>query len=321
MRLGYHCASFQFPDGSGSAFESTMALARRMETAGFEWFSVMDHLWQLPFVGERDESFFDAYSILPAIARETDELEIGALVTCPHYRNPAMLAREVTTLDHAAGGRAVLGIGAGWFEEEYEAYGFEFPDPQRRVRDMRDTANLCRTLWTESSPASFESDSITVEDVIHEPKPRQDGGPEILVGGNGEQLTLKAVADLADRWNAPGVSPEAFERKVDILGDYCEDFGTDVGDIEKTVLQTAVIREDHEAAHAAYERITEQTAAGPTPREEYRGLIGTPSDVIDRLVRFEELGAEMVMVRAERNDPETLDYLCETVLPAVASGN
>ncbi|MXR52271.1 LLM class flavin-dependent oxidoreductase [Halovenus sp. WSH3] len=318
MRLGYHCASFQFPGSQRRPFESAMALARRVEAAGFDWFSVMDHLWQLPFVGERDEPFFDAYSVLPAVARETEDIEIGALVTCPHYRDPGVLAREMTSLDHAAAGRSVFGIGAGWFEEEYDAYGFEFPDAERRVRDMRETVRLCRTLWSEPSPVSFDSESITVEDVIHEPKPLQEGGPEVLVGGNGEDLTLKAVADLADRWNAPAVSPDAFERKVDVLGEYCEAFGTDPAAIEKTVLQTAVIRDDREGAHEAYERVRSETAAGPTPREEYRGLIGTPEDVIDRLQRFESLGAGMAMVRAERNDPETIDHLCETVLPAVS---
>ncbi|GAD51959.1 POSSIBLE OXIDOREDUCTASE [Halarchaeum acidiphilum MH1-52-1] len=119
MRFGYHNASFHYPEHD-DAFEGAMALARRLEDVGFEWFSVMDHLWQLPFVGVRDEPFFDAYTTLPALARETETMDLSALVTSPHYRNPAMLGRQLATLDHASGGRAVLGIGAGWFREEYE---------------------------------------------------------------------------------------------------------------------------------------------------------------------------------------------------------
>ncbi|SEO20592.1 Flavin-dependent oxidoreductase, luciferase family (includes alkanesulfonate monooxygenase SsuD and methylene tetrahydromethanopterin reductase) [Halorientalis persicus] len=318
MRLGYHCASFHFPESDASAFESAISLARRLDEAGFDWFSTMDHLWQLPFVGQRDEPYFDAYTTLPAVARETDRMEMGALVTSPHYRNPAMLGRQLTTLDHASDGRAVFGIGAGWFEEEYDAYGFEYPDPERRVHDLRDTVSLVQAMWRKSSPLSHETDRHSVEDLYLEPKPVQDGGPDVLVGGGGEDLLLKAVADLADRWNVPGVSPDAFERKLGILAEYCERFGTDFDAIEKTVLQTAVIRDSAEAAHDAYERLQRETAAAdPTPRDDHRGLVGTPEEVLDGLETFDELGAEMVMVRAERNDPETIDHLVEDVLTSM----
>ncbi|GGM68224.1 alkanesulfonate monooxygenase SsuD/methylene tetrahydromethanopterin reductase-like flavin-dependent oxidoreductase (luciferase family) [Halarchaeum rubridurum] len=315
MRFGYHNASFHYPDAD-DAFEGAMALARRLEGAGFEWVSVMDHLWQLPFVGVRDEPFFDAYTTLPALARETGSMDLSALVTSPHYRNPAMLGRQLATLDHASGGRAVLGIGAGWFEEEYDAYGFDFPEIPTRVHQLRDTVNLVRAMWTEESPVTFESDYHDVEELYLEPKPVQDGGPDVLVGGGGEDLTLKAVADLADRWNVPGVSPEAFAHKLDVLEGYCEDFGTDYDAIEKTVLQTVIVRDDEDDAHAVYEDLQNETAAAdPTPRGEYRGLVGTPAQVKAGIERFEAEGAEMVMLRAERNDPETIDRLVEDVVP------
>ncbi|MFB6183750.1 MAG: LLM class flavin-dependent oxidoreductase [Haloarculaceae archaeon] len=316
MRLGYHCASFHFPSSDRPPFESTVALARRLDDAGFDWFSTMDHLWQLPFVGRRDEPYFDAYTTLPAVARETESVELGALVTCPHYRNPAMLGRQVTTLDHASGGRAVLGIGAGWFREEYEAYGFEYPDPETRVHDLRDTVDLVRAMWQKSSPLSHETPSHAVEDLYLEPKPVQNGGPDVLIGGGGEDLLLKAVADLADRWNVPAASPDAFAHKLDVLAGHCERFGTDFDAIEKTVLQTAVVRDSTDAAHDAYERLQRETAAAdPTPRGEYRGLVGTPEEIIEGIETFADLGAEMVVLRAERNDPETVDHLVETVAP------
>lgn len=171
-------------------------------------------------------------------------------------------------------------------------------------------------MWTTPSPLSHETPRQRVEDLYLEPKPVQDGGPDVLVGG-GEELVLKAVADLADRWNIPGVSPAAYAHKLDVLAGHCERFGTDFDAIEKTVLQTAVIRDSADAAHDAYERLTRETAAAdPTPREDYRGLVGTPDDVLDRLDAFADLGVEMVMLRAERNDPETIDHLVETVVPA-----
>lgn len=318
MRLGYHCASFHFPDSDDRAFESAMRLARRVDAAGFEWVSTMDHLWQLPFVGQRDEPYFDAYTTLPAIARETESVEIGALVTCPHYRNPAMLGRQLTTLDHASGGRAVCGIGAGWFAEEYDAYGFDFPDPETRVRHLRDTVDLVREMWRSDSPLSASTPSHDVDDLYLEPKPVQAGGLDVMIGGGGEDLLLKAVADLADRWNVPGVSPSAYAHKRDVLAAYCERFGTDPDAIEHSVFQTAVIRESTEVAHGAFERLHGQTAAADTPsREEYRQLVGTPDEVIDRLAAFADRGVDMAMVMAERNDPETIEHLIETVLPAV----
>ncbi|MFB6153414.1 MAG: LLM class flavin-dependent oxidoreductase [Halodesulfurarchaeum sp.] len=317
MRFGYHLASFVVPDSEESAFEATMRLARRLDRRGFEWLSTMDHLWQLPFVGRRDEPYFDAYTTLPAIARETSSVDVGALVTPPHYRNPAMLGRQLTTLDHASEGRAVFGAGAGWFEEEYRAYGFEYPDPETRVRQLRDTVELVRAMWEKESPLTYETPTHSVEDLYLEPKPVQSGGPDVLIGGGGEDLLLKAVADLADRWNVPGVDPSTFEQKLDILADYCDRFGSDYGAIEKTVLQTAVIREDRDAAHERYEHLQHRTEAGdPTPRDEHRGLVGTPDEAIETVERFVEAGADMLMVRAERNDPATIEALLEEVLPA-----
>jgi len=139
----------------------------------------------------------------------------------------------------------------------------------------------------------------------------------VLVGGGGEQLTLKAVADLADRWNLPGGSPETFAHKSEVLAGHCETFGREFDDIERTVLQTAVVRETTDAAHEAYERLRSETAVAPPPRDEYRGLVGTPAEVTETLAQFADLGAEMVMLRAERNDPETIDALLDEVVPAL----
>lgn len=314
MRFGYHNASF-CPDAE-DPIEATVDRAKRLEDAGFEWFSCMDHLWQLPFVGERDEPFFDCYTVLPAIARETESMELSALVTAPHYRNPAMLGRILTTLDHVSGGRAVLGIGAGWFEEEYAAYGYDFPDISTRVSQLVETTELVEAMWTEDSPVTYRGDHYEIEDLILEPKPRQEPRPDVLVGGGGEQLTLKAVADVADRWNVPGVSPDEFARKCDVLADHCESFDTEYDAIEKTTFQTAVVRESTDAAHEAYERFQRETdAADPTPREEHRGLVGTPAEVCETIEAFAERGAEMVMLRADRDDPETLERLLEDVIP------
>lgn len=318
MKFGYHSASFEYDaDEDESPAEATLSFARRVDDAGFDWFSFMDHFWQLPFVGERDDDFFDCYTMLPAVARETENVELAALVTSPHYRNPAMLGRILTTLDHLSGGRAVLGIGAGWFEEEYEAYGYDFPDPSTRVSQLADTVRLVRAMWTEESPVTYRGEYHEIEDLVLEPKPVQEPHPDVLVGGGGEQLTLKAVADVADRWNVPGVSPDAFAEKCEVLAGHCETFDSSYEDIEKSVFQQAVVRESIEEAHDAYERLHEGTAADPTPRDGYRGLVGTPAEVCDRVESFGDAGADMVMLAGLRNDAETVDHLLDDVVPAL----
>lgn len=315
MELGYHNGSFRAENGD--PVESVIDRARRVEDAGFDWFSLMDHLWQLPFIGRRDDPFFDCYTMLPAVARETESLELSALVTCVHYRNPALLGKMMTSLDHLSGGRAVLGIGAGWFEEEYEAYGYTYPDPPKRVSQLADAVRLIKSMWTEESPITYEGEHYAVEDLVLVPGPVQDPHPPVLIGGGGEELTLRVVAAHADRWNVPGVSPREFAHKCDILASYCDEYGRKYDDIKKTVLATVCIRETTEAAHDAYERLMADTDAGPSPRDEYRGMIGTPAEVAAEIESFAERGAERMMIRALHNEEATLRPFLEEVAPTV----
>jgi alkanesulfonate monooxygenase SsuD/methylene tetrahydromethanopterin reductase-like flavin-dependent oxidoreductase (luciferase family) len=167
MEFGYHHVSFAGDDDRGAAL---VERARFLDQSGFSWLSMMDHLWQIGGNGYHDEPFLDCYTALPAVAAVTDTMELSALVTPPHYRNPAYLARVLASLDDISGGRAVLGVGAGWFEAEYAAYGVDFPDPSTRVAEMRETIELCRTLWAET-PATYRGDHYVVEDVVLEPSP------------------------------------------------------------------------------------------------------------------------------------------------------
>ena len=314
MEFGYHHSSFHY-DGDAPLIESVVDRALLVEDAGFSWFSVMDHLWQIPAVGHTDEPFFDAYTVLPAVATATDEIEVATLVTSVHYRNPALLAKTLATLDHVSGGRAVLGIGAGWYEAEYEAYGYEFPAPQKRISQLEDAIRLIEALWTRSSPVTYHGRHYEVEDLVFEPKPLQEPRPPVLVGGGGEQLTLRVVARYADRWNVGG-SPETFEHKLAVLSDHCDAVGREVDDIETTVVQPLIVREDAEAAHEAYEALSAETEAGATPRDEYRGLVGTADDVIDRLSTFEDLGVDACMISPRKNDRESTEAFVDEVLPA-----
>lgn len=317
MDFGYHHASFR-DDGStdGDLFAATIERAQWLEDEGFSFLSVMDHVWQLPGVGRRDEPFFDCYSALPAIAQATDSVELSALVTCPHYRNPALLGRTLASLDRISGGRAVLGIGAGWYEAEYDAMGVDYPDVSTRNRQMRETIELCRAMWTQDPPASYEGDHYELDEFYCVRAP--DGEIPVLVGGAGEQLTLRATAEYADRWNVPFGDPETYAGKLDVLEGHCEDLGTEYDAIEKTVANWTVVRETTEAAHDAYEELVGRTEEGPTPRDEDRGAVGTPAEVCDRLAAFDDAGLDTFVVMTPLNDRRTNELFVDEVLPEFA---
>jgi len=315
MEFGYHHMSFQDADEPDRPVaEATVEHARWLDREGFTWFSLMDHLWQLSGNGRRDGPFLDCYTALPAVAQATDEIELGALVTCPHYRYPGYLARALATLDRIADGRAVLAIGAGWYEAEYEALGIEYPDPSTRSEQMRETIELCRTAWREDSPVDYEGEHYSLDGLYLEPKPVRDPVP-VLVGGGGEQLTLRATAEYADRWNIPGGDPERYAGKLDVLRKHCADLGRDYDDITRTVANTTVLREDRERAHEVYEELQNRTEGGPAPRDADRGAVGTPAEAAERVAAFEDVGVDQFMLKVPANDRRTRELFADEVMP------
>lgn len=314
MDFGYHNASFVY-EGEGSLVESIAERAKLVEDAGFSWFTLMDHFWQLAGVGHHDEPFVECYSGLSALARETEEMDLSALVTCVHYRNPAFLAKTVASLDTLSEGRAVLAIGAGWYEDEYDAAGLEYPDAATRIRQMRDAIELCRTAWNQPSPVDYEGKHYDLDGLYLEPKP--DEIP-VLIGGAGEQLTLRATAEYADRWNIPGRDPETYEHKLDVLREHCADFDRDYDEIEKTVTLTTLLRDSTEAAHEDYEAIMAESENGPTPREEFRGLVGTPSEAAQLVETYRELGVDTLQIQPAKNDRESTLKFIDEVMPEFA---
>ncbi len=317
MDFGYHNSEFVTQEDPRPDLSRTLERASFLDEAGFTWFSTMDHLWQIAVNGPPDEPFFDCYTVLPAVAAATENIELSALVTAPHYRNPAYLGRVLTTLDHLSDGRAVLGIGSGWFQDEYEGYGYEFPDISTRNRQMRETIELVEAMWTGDSPVSYAGEHYAIEDLYLEPKPVQDPRPPILVGGGGEELTLRATAEYADRWNVPGVSPAEYGEKLDVLRLHCERYGREYDEIEKTVLCSSVIRESTESGHEAYEELTAKAPMGPTPRDGFRGAVGSAEDAAAVFEAFGERGATTVMLKVPQHDRETIDRFVDEVMPTM----
>src|SRR5213082_4191837 len=212
--FGYHMPSFTFPgvppDG---IFEHAAGLARSAESAGFELVTVMDHFYQITGVGKEEEPMLEGYTALAALATQTSRVKLGTLVTGVTYRNPALLAKMVTTLDVISKGRAILGIGAAWNEDEHNGYGTEFPPIAQRMDRLDEALTIAKLMFTEERP-TFEGKYYRIERALNVPRPVQPGGPKILVGGGGERRTLRLLAQHGDIGHWFGGNLEDLKRKM-----------------------------------------------------------------------------------------------------------
>ena len=232
--FGYHMPSFTFagvPDAK--LFDRVVELAQSAETAGFDLVTVMDHFYQIGVVGGPEEPMLEAYTVLGGIAARTERVMLGTMVTGVTYRNPAVLAKTVTTLDIVSKGRAMLGIGAAWNDIEHAGYGVEFPPIGEREDRLEEALTICKAMFTQERP-SFEGRHYRIDRALNNPRPIQTGGPRIMVGGGGEKRTLKIAARFADITNWFGSLDEA-AAKLAILDRHCEAVGRDPSEILRTV--------------------------------------------------------------------------------------
>jgi F420-dependent oxidoreductase-like protein len=255
--FGLHLPNYTFPDASpAQLFDRVVEQVQAAEGAGFSTVTVMDHLYQIPGVGPVTDPMLEGWSALAALARETARVRLGTLVTGVTYRNPALLAKTATTLDVISGGRALFGLGAAWNDVEHEGYGFDFPPVRERMDRLDEALTIVRAMFTETRP-SFEGRYYRIHEGLNEPRPIQRGGPPILVGGGGEQRTLRIAARHADltHWFAIGI--EALRRKTEILERYCGEIGRDPASIERTMGAPVVVAANDAEAQAFLERMPE----------------------------------------------------------------
>jgi F420-dependent oxidoreductase-like protein len=252
--LGLQIPNFTFPGVKNDGlFEHIAMLATTAEGAGFDSVFVMDHFYQLPNIGPRTDPMLEGYALLSGLAARTRKVRLGTLVTGVTYRNPAFLAKEVTTLDIISRGRAILGIGAAWNEDEHKGYGYEFPPVGERLSRLEEALQICRAMFREDS-ASFSGRFYQVDGALNSPRPIQPNGPPIMIGGGGEQRTLKLVAQYADMCNIFG-DPPTVRHKMDVLNRHCESVGRDPATITKTRLGSLLIRHTDAEAEKAFEQI------------------------------------------------------------------
>ena len=276
--FGYHMPNYTFPGVPDSGlFGRVIELAQAAEAAGFELVTVMDHFYQITGVGPEDHAMLESYSALAGIAASTKKVRLGTLVAGVTYRNPALLAKEVTTLDVISGGRAILGIGAAWNESEHIGYGFDFPPIGGRMDRLGEALTICKLMFTEERP-SFEGQHYRIEQALNRPRPIQAGGPPILIGGMGERRTLRFAAEFADltHW-FPG-QIETLQHKIDVLAEHCEAVGRDPASIVRTLGAPVIPVADEKDAAAIIERIPPERRAALT--------VGKPEQVAERLATF-----------------------------------
>jgi F420-dependent oxidoreductase-like protein len=263
LEFGLQISRFDFPGHPASTGENVAAIARAAEHAGFTSLWVMDHFIQIPQIGREWEDMLESYTTLAYLAGVTDRIRLGALVSAVQYRNIAHLAKVIATLDVLSGGRAMCGLGAGWFEREHRLYGFDFPPLRERYARLEDALELLPLMWGRGSPA-FQGHTTEISEAICYPRPLQERIP-ILVGGSGEKRTLRLVARHADACNLFG-APDTVRRKVEILREHCAAEGRDPAAIEVTHFSPArIVGSESERAGAEDGTVEEQVGR-------YRGL-------------------------------------------------
>lgn len=310
MRFGIHNSSWLDSPDPADAFEAVKAKAQWAESHGFVWFSVMDHMIQIPRVGPPDEPILEGWTVLAGLAAVTGRIRLATLCTAVGYRNPAHLAKIAASVDLISRGRLTLGIGAGFFEEEYRQYGWEFPPrPATRIRQMEEAVQLIRKLWTEPR-TTFHGRYFQVEDAILEPKPIQKPSPPVMIAGGGEQMTLRAVARLADACNIVDGDIADVRHKLAVLRRHCDEAGRDYDTIEKTRIQPWLLARDAATLAAKRERLA---AGGPL-----RGFVGTVSEAIDLISQYQDAGVDLLINADRRNDVETRELFVADVMPHFA---
>ena len=232
MRLGLHIPSFTWSGGPDDIGERLGEIAVTADEVGFDRISVMDHLFQIGNLGPPEHAMLEAYSTLGYLAAKTSSAKLLALCTAVVYREPGLLAKAVTTLDVISGGRAMLGIGAAWNGEEATALGLPFPPTAERFERLEEALQVCLQMWSDSD-APFEGHYYHLGRTLNAPQSLTRPHPPILIGGSGEQKTLRLVATYADACN---LSPGDLEHKLDVLRTHCEAVGRPYDEIEKTVI-------------------------------------------------------------------------------------
>jgi F420-dependent oxidoreductase-like protein len=283
----------QLPNFSGfdsaDLFDHVAGLVTAAEEAGFDSVWVMDHFFQLPPLGGPDQPMLEAYTLLGALAARTRRVQLGTLVTGVTYRNPAILAKMVTTLDVISRGRAILGIGAAWYDIEHRALGVDYPADRVRLDMLEEAVQVCRAMFT-GDDVSFTGVHYRLDHARNLPRPVQADGPKIMIGGGGEKRTLRLVARYADKCNVTG-DVATLTRKISVLRRHCAELGRDPAEVEVTWMTPLILTTSDENTSEV-----RQMLAAAAPAAETAGFtVGQPHEIPELVAGHISAGADEVI--------------------------
>jgi F420-dependent oxidoreductase-like protein len=282
------------------------------ETGAYDSIWVYDHFHTVP--EPTMNTVFEAWTTCAGLARDTNNVKIGQMVTCNGYRNPALLAKMASTVDVMSNGRLLCGIGAGWYEDEWLAYGYGFPEIPVRMRMFREACEIVHRMFTEDKP-TFDGEFYRIDGPINEPRGVSEPHPPLWIGGSGEKVTLKLVAKWGDACNVGG-DIETIKHKFDVLRGHCENEGRDYEEITRsTSINVYLLDEGEDPEEATREH------RGSKSYEEYSReyMVGTPGEIVERLHPMVEAGVEYFITYLPRvaYDPAPVERFAREVIPNV----
>ncbi|WP_116951695.1 LLM class F420-dependent oxidoreductase [Jiangella endophytica] len=284
MKVGLQIPNFTWPNGPAALGGELAAVARTADQAGFEYVAVMDHFFQIRGVGPSENDMLEAYTALGFLAAHTEQAKLLTVITGIHYREPGLLAKAVTTLDVLSGGRAILGIGAGWNEEESRGLGFTFPSTSERFERLEEALRYLLQMWSDDE-GPFQGRFTQAERLLNSPQSLSRPHPPIMIGGGGEKKTLRLVAQYGDACNLFN-TPE-LPRKLDVLRQHCADVGRDYDEITKTVYHVLDVGENGEHTQRLIDELGQLADLGV---EVAVGSVPT----VPRLDAIERIGADVI---------------------------
>ncbi len=287
MQIGFHFMNFTLPGGPEALAPTMAETARVAEEGGATWFTLMDHWFQMEQFQTSYDPMLEGYTSLGFLAGRTQKMTLGLMVTGVTYRHPGLLAKIVTTLDVLSGGRAMLGLGAAWYEREHKALGVPYPPVAERFERLEEALQICEQMWSDND-GPYEGKHYQLAETICVPKPIQQPRPKILIGGGGEKKTLRFVAKYADACNLFASSLEDVKHKLKVLAAHCETEGRDPATITKTIMGG-------------------------------RNVLDDPDGFLRDMEEYAALGIDLVELAPAAPDPVAyVSTIAETVIPRLA---
>lgn len=276
---------------------------------GYHSVWLYDHILGM---GGIELDIYEAWTLMTALLEATEKIKVGTMVLCNSFRPPALLAKMAATLDVISGGRLEFALGAGWFEAEYKAYGYPFPDTPTRVEQLKEAVEIIKAMWTQDKP-SYEGKHYKINEAYCNPKPLQKPHPKIMLGGAGEKYMLPLVAELADEWNCPATQVPQFDMKLEALKQNCQHAGRDISKIGISQQTVCVLAKDD--TEYQEKLIKAQRRYGFFGDIQTLGIVGTPEKCIEKIKQNEEKGVtKYTIFFSDIMNHDTLRFFAKEVM-------